>query len=176
MSIYQPEAVKVQGNTKITFVTTIANPASPSLATEIDAASSVEGTLAAYGEWAPGINVNTGNAPARIGTTVQLPEEGNAQRQPIALAYPHDPSKPDTDPANKLKALLTQGTELYAVVRRGVDAQTAFASGDQVEVWKVRCGYQNDDGATGTDEFAEYQVSQNLIPVTTEPTVGTVAA
>ncbi|HET6916590.1 MAG TPA: hypothetical protein VFH56_10925 [Acidimicrobiales bacterium] len=176
MPIYEPVAVKQQGNVKVTFVTSIASPAAPSLASEITAASSVEGTMAVYGQWAPAVNVNTGNSPARIGTTVQLPEEGNAQRQPIALAYSHDPSKDDTDPNNKLKALLVEGTVLYAVVRRGLDAETDFAVADRVEVWQVRCGYQNDDGATGTDEFSEFQVTQNLIPLTTEPTIGAVAA
>ena len=175
MPIFEPVATKTQGNDKLVFVTTLANPAAPSIATEINAASSVEGTLAMYGSWRPTTNVNTGQAPPRIGTTVQLPQEGNAQLQAIPVTYPHDPSKPDTDPNNKLKALLTEGTELYVVVRKGVDKDTAWAAGDTVDVWHVRCGYQDDDAATGTDEFSEYEVAQNLVPIASKVR-GTVAA
>ena len=174
MAIYEPTAVKVQGNTRVVFCTTVANPASPSLASEINATSSVEGTMALYGSFNPTANVNTGNAPARLGTTVQLPVEGNAQLQPIEAMYPYDPSLPDSDANNKLKALLLQGTTIYAVARRGVPKDTALAVGDQVTTYKVSCGYQN-LGQTGDDEFAEYQVQQNLFQLT-DPVEGTLAA
>lgn len=163
MSIYFPEAPTVQGNTKVVFCTAVASPAGPKIATELNAASSVEGTMAIR-EWNPTVNTNTGNAPGRLGTTVQDPVEGNTQRQPIALAYPFDPSKPDTDANNKLKALLAQGATIYAVVRRGVDKDTAWTVGDRVKTYKVTCGYQ-DQGQSGTDEFAEYEVHQNLMNV-----------
>lgn len=173
--IYEPVAVKQQGSDKIVFCTDLASAAAPSLATELNAASSVEGTLAMYGTWRPPVNVETGNAPTRIGTSTQLPQEGNAQLQVIPVSYPHDPSADDTDPQNKLRALLAEGVELYAVVRRGVDKDTDWTVGDRVEVWHVRCGYQDTDSATGDDAFAEYAVSQNLIPLGSK-VVGTVAA
>ena len=45
MSIYEPEATPSLGATKVAVCTAIADPAAPKLATEINAASSVEGTL-----------------------------------------------------------------------------------------------------------------------------------
>lgn len=173
--IYEPAATKTQGNDKIVFVTTLASPAAPKIATEINAASSVEGTLAMYGSWRPATNVNTGSAPPRIGTTVQLPQEGNAQLQAIAVTYPWDPSEDDTAPDNKLKALLAEGAELYVVVRKGVDKDSVWTVGDTVDVWHVRAGYQDTDSATGDDEFGEYQCAQNLIPLASKVR-GTVAA
>lgn len=161
MPIYEPTAAKVQGNTRVVFCVSVSSEAAPSIATDLNAATSVEATMAMYGTFNPTANVNTGNSPARLGTTVQLPVEGNAQLQPIQMGYPYDPSADDTDANNKLKALLAQGTTVYAVVRRGVPKETAFAAGDVVKVYQLDCGYQ-DLNQTGEDEFAEYQVQQNL--------------
>lgn len=161
MPIYEPAAVKVQGQTRVWFVTSLASETAPSITSEINAASSVEATMAMYGSFNPQVNVNTGNAPARLGTTEQLPVEGNAQLQPIQVGYPYDPSQDEVAEDNKLKALLAQGTELYAVVRKGVPKDIDPAAGDVVEVYKLVCGYQN-LGQTGEDEFAEYNVQQNL--------------
>lgn len=174
MTLYEPTAAKVQGMTRVVFCTSVANTSAPSIASEINATSSVEATMAMYGTFNPTANVNTGNAPARLGTTVQLPEEGNAQLQPIQIAYPYDPSKDKTDANNKLWALLTQGTTVYAVVRRGVATGTAFATGDVVTTYELRCGYQ-DRNQTGEDEFAENQIQQNLFQLV-EPVDGALAA
>lgn len=172
--IYEPEAAKVQGQTRVVFCTAVADETAPSLASEINAASSVEATMAMYGQFNPTANVNTGNAPARLGTTVQLPVEGNAQLQPIATSYPYDPSADDTDENNKVKALLTQGTEIWAVVRRGVPKDVDLAVGDVVKTYRVSCGYQNLT-QTGDDEYAEYAIEQNLFQLS-DPVDGVLAA
>lgn len=163
MSIFFPEAVKVQGNTKVVLATAVANTAAPSLASEVNAASSVDASMT-FRAWNPTTTVNTGNAPARLATTVQLPVEGNAQLTPITVNYPYDPTVDDTDPNNAAKALCARGVELYAIVRKGVDAETPMAVGDLVDVWHVSCGYQQEQ-QTGDDEFAEYEIQQNLIPL-----------
>lgn len=163
--IFFPPGVKVQGNDKIVLMTGVANQAGPSLATEVNAATSVEITEAAFGTWSAPVSVNTGNSPTRIGTQEQLPEEGNAQRAVIPLAYPVNPSKAKSDPDNKLWALLEQGTILFAFVRRGISKDTAFAAGDVGLLYQVRAGFQPEPTATGTDEYAEYQVEQNLVPL-----------
>lgn len=164
-SIYEPEAVPVQAMVKIAFVTALAVPASPDISTEIKAASSVEATMVIR-QWNPTTNVNTGNAPARLGTRVQQPVEGNAQRQPIAVTYPYDPSVADSDVNNKLKALLAQNTLLYAVVRKGTDIDTDWTPADRCDIWHVRCGYQAEEqSGDNTDEFAEFEMHQNLFPL-----------
>lgn len=166
MSIYEPEAVTVQGQTKVAFVTTIAIPASPDLSTEIGAGTTVEATMA-MDQWNPTNNVNTGNAKARLGTRVQQPTEGNVQRQPIPLVYPYDPTHDDSHANNKLKALLSENTVIYAVVRKGVDIDSPFTAGDRVDVWKINCGFQSEETSAdgNTDEFAQYEIHQNVYPL-----------
>lgn len=173
--IYEPVATKTQGNDKIVFMTPVTTPAAPSLATNINAASSVEATLAMYGTWNAPVNVNTGQAPVRVGTTSQLPQEGNAQRQVIPITYPVDPSVAKTDANNKLWSLLAEGTEVDVFVRRGVDKDTNFAASDRGWLYRCRAGFQPEPSRTGDDEFAEYQVAQNLIPIA-EPVEAVIAA
>lgn len=174
MTIYYPEATPVQGNTSIAVTAAIATLTAPSLATEINAAGSL--ILSCYiRDWNPELQNNQGNAPARLCTTVQLPVEGNTQFSPIEIRYVYDPQGDDTTDDNKAKALLTRGTELFFVVRKGFDAQaTAFAAAQQAEVWKIRCGRQN-KVRSGDDEFSEYEISQQIFPLI-EPVDAVIAA
>lgn len=165
MTIYEPEAVPVQAMVKVAFVTSLAIPTAPDISSEIKAASSVEATLVIR-QWNPTANVNTGNAPARLGTRVQQPVEGNVQRQAIAITYPYDPSVADSDVNNKLKALLAQNTLVYAVARKGTDIDTDWTAADRADVWHVRAGYQAEEqSGDNTDEFAEFEIHQNLFPL-----------
>jgi hypothetical protein len=174
-SIYEPEAVPVQAMVKIAFVLALADPTAPDISTEVKASSSVEATMVIR-QWNPTTNVNTGNAPARLGTRVQQPVEGNAQRQPIAITYPYDPSVADSDVNNKLKALLAQNTLVYAVVRKGTDIDTDWTVADRCDVWHVRAGYQAEEqSGDNTDEFAEFEMHQNLFPLVNK-VVGILAA
>ena len=182
MTIYFPEAVTVQESTKVALCTTIADLTAPSIASEIKAVTTVEATMA-FRDWAPTLTPNTGNSPARLGTAIQLPVEGNIPLSAIATAYPWDPSADDADVNNEVKALMIRNTLLYVVVRKGIDITTDWAAGQPVDVWHVRCGFQDDDatssgagsGGGSTDEFAEFEVHQNLFPLSLK-TRGTLAA
>lgn len=171
MTIYFPEAVTVQEATKVALCTTIADLLAPSIAGEIKAATTVEATMV-FRDWAPTLTPNTGNSPARLGTAIQLPVEGNIPLSAVATAYPWDPSADDADVNNEAKALMARHTLLYVVVRKGIDINTDWAVGQPVDVWHVRCGFQDDDATSagagaggGADEFAEYEVHQNLFPL-----------
>lgn len=165
VTIYEPTAVAIQQNRKIVFLTACADEAAPKIATEIKAATSVEGTLALT-SWNPSVNVNTGSAKPRVGTGEQLPRQGNKQYQPIGITYPHDPSKDDTDDNNQLRALLKENTTVFAVVRDGTDIETDWTVADLGQTYQVKCGFQdtNGDNTAGgtTDEFAEFEISQQL--------------
>lgn len=165
MAIIYPEGTTVQGNTKIQVVASIASLAAPSLATEINDAASLD-ISCFIRDWNPELQTNQGNAPARLCTTVQLPVEGNTQFSPVEIRYVYDPQAADSTDDNKAKALLTRGTEFYFVVRKGLDAQTVdWAAAQHAEVWKVRCGRQN-RGRSGEDEFSEYEIVQQIFPLT----------
>lgn len=174
MTVIYPEATSVQGNTKIVAVAAIVTPTAPDLSSEIGAVGSVDISCFVR-DWNPELQSNQGNAPSRLCTTVQLPVEGNTQFSPIELRYVYDPQAATSTDDNKALALLTRGTELYFVVRKGLDAQnTAFAASQYVEVWKVRCGRQN-KVRSGTDEFSEYEISQQIFPLI-EPIDGQIVA
>lgn len=174
MSILYPEATPVQGNTKIQVVASIASLAAPSLASEINAAGSLD-ISCFIRDWNPELNSNQGNAPARLCTTVQLPVEGNTQFNPIEIRYVYDPQAATSTNDNKARLLLTKGSEFYFVIRKGLDAQaTAWAASQYAEVWKIRCGRQN-YVRSGEDEFSEYEISQLVFPLT-EPTFAQIAA
>lgn len=173
MTVYYPEATPVQGNRKVVAATTVANAAAPSLASEINAATSVDLSLTIR-DWNPQVTVNSGQAPPRLGTKQQMPQEGRAQYAAIEIRYPYDPQADDTDPNNEAKALLAEGTELAFITFDGVDAEGTVAVGDQSVTWEVRCGRQTRT-RSGDDEFAEFEISQMLYPVRPE-TDGVVAA
>jgi hypothetical protein len=174
MTVIYPEATPVQGNTSLLLMPTVADLDSVSLATEVNGASAVNVSCFVR-DFNPELQSNTGNAPARLCTVVQLPVEGLTQFSPIEVRYVYDPQAADSTNDNKAKAFLTRGTEFYALVRKGFDAQnTAFAAGQRYELWKFRAGRQN-KVRSGTDEFSEYEISQQWFPLT-EPVDGTIAA
>lgn len=174
MSIYTPEATPSLAASKVAIATAVANMAAPALATEINAATSVEGTMV-FRDWSPDVNVNSGTAPRRLGTKNQFPQEGLAQYQPIEVRYPHNPQGDDTHVDNKMRAALVQGLTRFVIVREGPDALTAaFAATQKSIVWKVRCGRQTRT-RSGDDEFAEFEIVQMLFPFIAE-VYGAIAA
>jgi len=174
MTVIYPEATPVQGNTSIQLLTDVADLDSASLAGEVNDATSLNVSCFVR-DWNPEMTSNSGNAPARLCSTVQLPVEGNTQFAPIEVRYVYDPQAADSTDDNKAKAFLTRGTEFYALVRKGFDAQaTAYATGQHYELWKFRAGRQN-KVRSGTDEFSEYEISQQWFPLT-EPVDGVIAA
>lgn len=174
MTVIYPEATPVQGNTSIQLMTDVTVLASASLAAEVNDATSLNVSCFVR-DWNPEMTSNSGNAPARLCSTVQLPVEGNTQFAPIEVRYVYDPQAADSTDDNKAKAFLVRGTEFYALVRKGFDAQaTAYAVGQRYELWKFRAGRQN-KVRSGTDEFSEYEISQQWFPLT-EPTDGVIVA
>lgn len=173
MTVIYPEATPVQGNTKAMLVLSMADTDSPDLSSEIGAVGSLD-VSCFIRDFNPELQSNSGNAPARLCTTIQLPVEGLTQFNPIEVRYVYDPQAATSTDDNKLRAAATRGTEFYLVVRKGIDAQTAFAAGDYVETWKFRAGRQN-YVRSGTDEFSEYEISQQWFPLV-EPVHGQVVA
>lgn len=164
MTVIYPEATTVQGNIKVKAVLTVADAAAPKLATEINAVTSVD--LSCFlRNLVPDITTNTGTAPPRLCTTIQLPQEGLTQFSAFELRYVYDPQAADSTDDNAAKELLVQGTELYLVIRKGLDArETPYAATQHAEVWKVRLGRQN-RVQSGDDEFAEFEISQMAFPL-----------
>lgn len=173
MSIIFPEATRVLGNVKIKGVLTLANAASPSLATEVNAASALDLT---YFLRPIGLSANppaSGQAPPRLGSVVTLPARGRTELPAFDLRYIYNPQEADSTNNNKAKAMLTLGTTLFFVVRKGLDREVAFAAGQQVEVWKVQM--QDQVRLTPDGEYDEFEIGQLALPQA-PMTPGTIAA
>lgn len=165
MSVIFPEATKVQGNTSVVVVQSIASMTAPDLSTEIQAASSVDVSCFLYGDINPTVNTNKGEAPRRLCTTQVFQQFGNTTYEVPDLQYVYDPQGAPTSTDNKALAALTEGSEVFLVIRRGINAQTTpVAAGDKVDVWHVRLGPQN-RSTTGDGEFDEYAINQSVIPL-----------
>jgi hypothetical protein len=176
MSVVFPEAVTSQGRKKVLILTT--EPASESAVTvaEIGAAvtAGLEATMYFLGQFAPGGSQNKGNGPRRVGESSQLQRLGNAQYESPTLSYVHDPQGSDSDVANKVKAALDPGAEVWIIERAGIDVDTAFAADDKYRIHHLELGEQFFT-SSGDDEFAIEVVNQET-GYLTPPLAGTVAA
>lgn len=174
MSVYFPEATPVLGNLAVRWISTAANLSAISLATEWNAASSVD--LSCFlRPLAPSASQSTGSAPNRVCTTITLPQAGRTEISAFELRYIYDPQgDPATDPDNDALAALVELGEGILVLRKGVAFSTAGAAGQRYEAWKGVLGRQN-RVTSGDDDFAEFEISQMFFP-NADVTYGTLAA
>lgn len=158
MSIIFPEATKSLGNTTLVAVVTIADMDAPSLATEINAGTSVIGSCFLYADVVASGETNKGTAPTRACEKTEREEFGRTKYSIQDIQYVYDPQAGATD-ENEFKDLLEPDTELYLVERMGLDKDTALAAGQKVNVHHVRVGPQNRT-KTGDGEFDEFSITQ----------------
>lgn len=164
MTVVYPEGTGVQGNIGVRIVLDIADTSAPSLATEINAASSLDLSCYLYANgWNPSITTSRVTAPRRLCTRQQLQQFGSDTYELSDLVYSYDPQAADADEANEALATLTKGLEVYAVERLGLDARdAAWAAGQYVDIHPIRLGEQGRAGDP-TDETAEFQIVQSVI-------------
>lgn len=163
MTVIFPEATQQLGNTSVTVVQTVANMAAPDLSTEINAVSSVNVSCFLYSGGVGTSNTNKGSAPRRVCTKAELQQFGITNYEVTDLSYVYDPQAADSTDDNKAKAALTEGSEVYLIVRKGLDAETvAYAAGQYVDVWHVELGPQNRT-QTGDGEFDEFSITQSVV-------------
>lgn len=162
MSTYFPEAVPVLGNLAVRWLTTATDLTALKLATEWNAASSVD--LSCFlRPLVPSATQGTGQAPNRICTTITLPQAGRTEISAFDLRYVYDPQGDDADPDNKAKAALVANASGILVFRKGISFGTAGAVGHKYEAWRGRLGRQN-NVTSGDDDFAEFEKSQMFFP------------
>jgi hypothetical protein len=176
MTLTMPEGVPTLGAVKVKAIVTIATQTAPSLATEINAAGSVDLSLYLYpAGWAPDGATAKGTRPVRLGSKSQREIFNRTTYQMATLRYVYDPQGPTTG-VNAAKTLLVAGTKIHLLERRGLDAElTAFAVGDKVRDHYVVLGAQIEDGDM-TDENGEFFIRQDAIYYgSNAPVAGTVA-
>jgi hypothetical protein len=152
----------VDGNTKASFVTTIANIAAPTT-TELNAGTSLESYITPTGlQIKPSTaSVDTSNVSSTFTTQ-------GVGRRSFAITVEMKRQTP-TDVAYNLLPYRTSG---YLVVRRTVAASTAWTSGQVVEVYPVTTG-EPELAPPAANEVAKFTSS---MMVTSDPNTRAVIA
>jgi len=168
VTVYVPEAVPALANVKLQAVLAMADPDTPSLATDINAATSLDLSQFLYADgWTPTLEQGKGQARRRLGSKTNTERMNIPVEQIGNLQYVFDPQEADTEPVNDAYALLVPGTELYLVQRLGMDVDSPWAVGQFVNVHRVLLG-ERAEVAPVEDENADIYITQgviNLIPV-----------
>lgn len=120
------------GNIRVSWVTTIANTSAPTVA-ELNAGLLLSPQMTPAG--LSGFQPDTNDVPnRRIDGTFNTVDVGSVNVSGTALEF-YKQTGTDT-----IYDTLTYRTSGYLVVRRSVDKGTAWASGQKVAVWPVKCG------------------------------------
>lgn len=161
MTVVYPEGTPTLGNTKLKAGIVIpTNLASPSLATHVNAASSVELTGHLFAaDWNPMGSQGKGQRAVRLGATFTRDALARAQWAAPTLKYIYKPELADNGVGNEAKQLLVEGTVVVLYERRGKDADIAWAAADRVRVHHVRVGAQIPLG-DAADENGEFHILQ----------------
>ena len=176
MSVVFPEAVTALGRKKVLILTTAPTSEAAVTVAEIGTAvtAGLEATMYFLGQFAPGGSQNKGNGPRRVGEGSQLQRVGLATYESPTLSYVHDPQGADSDVANKVKAALDPGAEVWIIERAGIDVDTAFAATQKYRIHHLELGEQF-FAPSGDGEFDIEQVTQ-ATGYLTPPVAGVVAA
>lgn len=123
------------GNTKVTWVTAIANIAAPSAGTELSAASSVD----LQGFITPdGLNLGLSESVIDSSVLSSVAEYELPGRYKITMDFVCQ--RDGTSASDKAWTTLTRSTAGYIVIRRNTAAGTAYAAADPLEVYTVTVG------------------------------------
>lgn len=175
MTMVMPEGTPTLGNTKIKAAAAVADMLAPKLATEINAAGSVDISCFVYPDgWNPSGTQAKGTKRPRLCTTTQRDSLNRVSWTAPTLQYVYDPQADDSAPANQAKEMLVEGAEVYIIERRGLDADAVFAATQRVRIHHLRVGAQIPSGDL-TDENGEFFITQETEYID-DPVDGVIAA
>ena len=127
------------GMTLVKIVTAIADTSAPKVATEINAASSVD--ISCYltaGGWKPSLSEQV-ITDERLCTTQTYEQKGRSQRG-LDVEYIDNTNTSNAATYNKAKDTLVPGSEHVIGVRRGMPYEAAAATGQKVTLFPVKPG------------------------------------
>jgi hypothetical protein len=133
-----PPGFVADASLRVWVVTTLANPAAPSLATEINAASTIDATCYLTNGFGPDASVAT-ISDDRLCLAVVLEDKGVTTWSISDLEYIYDVQNA-ASLSNKLYAGLAENASVFIVARYGVSVDTAAAAGQKVDVFPVKMG------------------------------------
>lgn len=133
----------VDGNALVKVVSAIADTSAPKVATELNAAGSID--ISCYltgGGWKPSLSEQV-ITDERLCTTQTYEQKGRSQRG-LEVEYIDNTNTPNETLYNKAKDTLIPGASLYLVVRTGLPYTTALAAGQKVTIYPVTPGEYNE--------------------------------
>jgi hypothetical protein len=137
MSALFPVGVAANGNVKVVWVNTIADPTAPT-ATELNAAGGIDLScvLTSFGT---GYSQDT-TEDLRICSTLSFESPGSIKYTMDDIEYIVTPQDDSPTGENKAAIQLTPGEVGFFVFRWGTDYSTAFAADDVVDVYPAALG------------------------------------
>ena len=130
-----PAATPSDGYFRLWWVTTIAAPAAPKVATEILAASSLDLTCYLKEPWGASTSVEqVEDWRACLRTVLATPGTSKTELQDLVITHKVQVA---ADVANKAYAALAPNTQGYLVARYGIDIDTAPAAAQICDVFPV---------------------------------------
>lgn len=160
MAVVTPDGVQAEGNVSVVFVAGgVANPSSPTLA-EITGGVELSGFIKG-GTFSPTGDQATGD-DRRLASRETYQVLGRVSRGFDDVQYVYNPQELGTPghADNAAYEALTEGTQGDLIVRWGVDADTAYAAGDVVDVTPIEAGARRKVGPAENDEFARLVTAQ----------------
>lgn len=172
MTAVYPEGTPTLGNTRVTAVVAIADMTAPKVATELNAATSVDLSCYLYAEgWSPSGTQAKQTKKRRLCTRRDVESLHTVTYTIGALRYTHDPQAPDSATGNEARELLQQGMKVYLSERQGKDAvDEPNVVGDRFRSHYLELGEQFE--SADTDENGEYYIMQEVAYVNDGPVVG----
>jgi hypothetical protein len=154
-----PTSQIADGLVKVQWVEAIADTAAPKV-TEVNAASSFDATCYFTRD-----GFTTGGDIARVTDdrlcSRQVFEKIGNESNTLALKYIFQAQEDDADDNEAYLTLLPLSTGFF-VVRYGIDFETAFATGQFVDVWPVELGPQQ-KAATAANETLKIEQTTSVI-------------
>lgn len=130
-----PAATSSDGNFRLWWVTTIATPTAPKVATEILAASSVDLTCYLKEPWGASTSVEqVEDWRACLRTVLATPGTSKTELQDLIITHKVQVA---ADVANKAYAALPKDAQGFLVARYGIDVDTAPVATQIVDVFPV---------------------------------------
>lgn len=133
-----PPGYVADASIRVWFVPTLANPAAPSVATEINAGTTIDLTCYLTNGFAPDASIAT-ITDDRLCLAQVLEGRGITTWSIEEIQYIWDPQNP-ASLSNKAYAGLVEGGTGYFVVRHGMSVDTAAAAAQKVWVIPVEFG------------------------------------
>ncbi len=131
------------GNVLVKLVAAIADTSAPKVATEINAAGSID--ISCYltgGGYKPSLSEQV-ITDERLCTTQTYEQKGRSQRG-LEVEYIDNTNSPNQTTYNKAKDTLVPSTAQYLVVRTGLPYATAAAAGQKFSVYPITPGEYNE--------------------------------